>query len=88
MTEKQYQMRNTNLADETGRIYYNIQRRDGVNICQVYGKNNAESLIDELNELAEENSELHIQNAFLKHKLINSKIQSVRELGSVRRVKW
>ena len=55
MTEKQYRMINTNLADENGRIYYNIQRNDGVNICQVYGKNNAKSLIDELNELAEEN---------------------------------
>ena len=51
-------MINTNLADETGRIYYNIQRNDGVNICQVYGKNNAKSLIDELNGLYEENQHL------------------------------
>lgn len=79
MTEKRYQMRNTNLADERGRIYYNIQRNDGVNICQVYGKNNAKSLIDELNELHEENitikKTLHtIINQINMDKINNNKV--------------
>jgi len=71
MTEKRYQMRNTNLADENGRSYYNIQREDGINICQVYGKNNAKSLIDELNELHEQSKE----NDRIANDLLESKEQ-------------
>lgn len=70
-------MRNTNLADETGRIYYNIQRNDGVNICQVYGKNNAKSLIDELNGLHEENIILKSELSFSQNQ--NRELRKVLE---------
>ena len=82
MTEKRFKMINTNLTDENGKIYYNIQRNDGFNICQIYGKNNAKSLIDELNELAGENKELKQ----FKEKVfdwINGEIDSTKESHNV-----
>jgi len=75
MTEKRFTMMYGKYIDNENNIEYD-EKWESWKICKL------------LNELAEENNELHIQNTFLKHKLFNNKIQSVRELRSVRRVKW
>lgn len=75
MTEKRFTMMYGKYIDNENNIEYD-EKWESWKICEL------------LNELSEENNELHIQNTFLKHKLFNSKIQSVRELRSVRRVKW
>lgn len=61
MTEKRYKMINTNLKDKD-RVYYNIQRNDGFNVCQVFGKHTAREIVDELNALYEETQRLKRKN--------------------------
>lgn len=57
MTEKRYKMVNRNLVGDDVLVYYLIQK-GGVDVCQVFGKHAAETIVDELNNLYEENIRL------------------------------
>ena len=66
MTEQRYKMVNTNLVDDEGLVYYLI-KRDGNDVCQVFGKHTAKKIIDELNTLHEENQlKFEILEAFIR----------------------
>ena len=60
MTEKRYKMVNTNLVDDDGLVYYLI-KKDGRDVCQVFGKHTAKAIVTELNSLHEENEQLKAQ---------------------------
>lgn len=57
MTEKRYKMVNTNLVDDDGLVYYLI-KKDGRDVCQVFGKHTAKVIVTELNALHDENEQL------------------------------
>lgn len=71
MTEKRYKMVNTNLVDDDGLVYYLI-KKDGRDVCQVFGKHTAKAIVTELNSLHEENQELRQDNdiKFWKHQFM------------------
>ena len=68
MTEKRYKMVNTNLVDDDGLVYYLI-KKDGRDVCQVFGKHTAKAIVTELNSLHEENGQLKHQNELLSDEL-------------------
>ena len=82
MTEKRYKMVNTNLVDDEGLVYYLI-KRDGNDVCQVFGKHTAKKIIDELNALHEENQQLQSQITYLE-----TKIQRERNSNQKQHEKW
>ena len=43
-------MVNTNLVDDDGLVYYLI-KKDGRDVCQVFGKHTAKAIVTELNSL-------------------------------------
>lgn len=92
MTEKRYSdgtlakwyYSQTNVISDGDNEYYlrNKESVKDLNYNELLGTND---LLDELNKLSDENEQLkqQVQNI---HKLINSKIQSARELANVRTV--
>lgn len=50
-------MVNTNLVDDDGLVYYLI-KKDGRDVCQVFGKHTAKAIVTELNSLHGENEQL------------------------------
>ena len=82
MTEKRYKMVNTNLVDDDGLVYYLI-KKDGRDICQLFGKHTAKAIVTELNALHEENVKLQARNKYLA-----TKIQRERNSHMKQHEKW